>query len=444
MKKILALLLVFSMLFTYVPVYAQVDTGVPVTEEETEENVTVEVITEEVITEEVITEEEQSVPDEEVEAVIQNEDEEEMIEEEQQIIDELEVIEEEEIENPNNFEKQLKTVYKYMILRDRYYKYVVHTLDKIKDLKNPVLARKALLAFEVKYERQKEYDRFIHQRVERIIKAVARNKDKLTLKQNLVIKRLYKPVVEKYYRHRTMIIHINKQIDKLKELYVKGHIDELAAVARKLEKANKLDDANKYYEKALATGMANKDIWKEAATLSKKLTGEKYRVYANNKKVEFDVQPVAKNGTTLVPIAAIGRALNAEVVWDQPTQSVIMTKGDKVVVIPLNGEKMTVNGQEVKLQLPATAMNGRILIPLRAASEALDSNVVWDGETGSITIEDNFETEEATLPIEEAAQTDLVNEEQIEIADETEVLEEVQAVTDEKVEETINTEIIAE
>jgi len=115
-------------------------------------------------------------------------------------------------------------------------------------------------------------------------------------------------------------------------------------------------------------------------------------VYLDGKALSFDVNPVTRNGSTLVPLRAIFEALDAQVFWHGPTKDLDATHAGSNTSIYMKQDstqmKITQNGQTrtVTLLAPATAINGRILVPLRAVSEAFNCQVKWDGPTKTVTI----------------------------------------------------------
>ncbi|MDI6632465.1 MAG: stalk domain-containing protein [Thermoanaerobacteraceae bacterium] len=95
--------------------------------------------------------------------------------------------------------------------------------------------------------------------------------------------------------------------------------------------------------------------------------------------VHFDVQPVIKNGRTLVPFRAIGEALNVAVSWDGATRTVSATGGGVSISLQIGSVKAYRNNTPITLDVPPQILNGRTLVPLRFFSEAFGCTVLWDG-----------------------------------------------------------------
>lgn len=102
-------------------------------------------------------------------------------------------------------------------------------------------------------------------------------------------------------------------------------------------------------------------------------------VIVNNERVEFDQPPVIIDGSTLVPIRAVFEKAGAQVSWDQTTQTATLVRGAYTVSITLNDSVLYKNGTQVALSVPASMINDRVLIPVRAIGEAMDFSIAWDG-----------------------------------------------------------------
>lgn len=118
-------------------------------------------------------------------------------------------------------------------------------------------------------------------------------------------------------------------------------------------------------------------------------------VFLDGQQLSFDVEPLLQNDVTLVPLRAIFEALQAQVDWNADAQTVNACKDDTQIRLALNQNEMTIVQNQVERTLtllaPATAVNQRVLVPLRAISEGFGCTVDWEGaeRAGVIrTIED--------------------------------------------------------
>ena len=110
------------------------------------------------------------------------------------------------------------------------------------------------------------------------------------------------------------------------------------------------------------------------------------QVMVNNQPLGFDQPPVIIDGRTVVPVAQIFRSLGAEVEWDGETRTVYGYRGSDKVVIQIDNRRPTVNGQVIEIDVPATIVNGRTMVPARFIAESLGAEVGWEGETSTVTI----------------------------------------------------------
>lgn len=109
-------------------------------------------------------------------------------------------------------------------------------------------------------------------------------------------------------------------------------------------------------------------------------------VVLNGEKLEFDVPPMLMQDRTMVPLRAIFEALGAEVNYDEPTKKITASLGNTVVTLRVDTPAMYVNGSEHMLDMPATVVDGRTLVPVRAVSEAFNCEVTWDESTHTVLV----------------------------------------------------------
>lgn len=104
-------------------------------------------------------------------------------------------------------------------------------------------------------------------------------------------------------------------------------------------------------------------------------------VYVDQQKVVFsDQAPVIVDDRTLVPMRRIFEAMDAEVTWDEPAQTITSTRGNDVVTMTIGEKQVYKNGQVVyTMDVPAQIMQDRTMVPIRAVAVAFGANVAWDG-----------------------------------------------------------------
>ncbi len=101
---------------------------------------------------------------------------------------------------------------------------------------------------------------------------------------------------------------------------------------------------------------------------------------------ENDTKPFIEEGRTLVPMRAIFDALGASVEWDDATKTVTSTSNNGRVEMQIGSDIVKINGNEVKIDVPAKIVNERTVVPVRVVSEGLNCKVDWSQETMTVTI----------------------------------------------------------
>ncbi|MEW6182695.1 MAG: stalk domain-containing protein [Bacillota bacterium] len=109
-------------------------------------------------------------------------------------------------------------------------------------------------------------------------------------------------------------------------------------------------------------------------------------VVLDGKQLSFDVPPEILQGRVLVPMRALFEAVDAEVQWDGDTGTVTARKGDIEIVLVVGGQ-VSKNGAPVDLDVPAVIKNGRTMVPLRFVGEALDCRVDWVQSSRTVYVE---------------------------------------------------------
>ncbi len=99
-----------------------------------------------------------------------------------------------------------------------------------------------------------------------------------------------------------------------------------------------------------------------------------------------NVFPFIKNDRTLVPLRFIAESLGLEVLWDEQTETVTLTKEENELIFTINKSTYTKNGEELTLDSPPILQESRTFVPLRAVSEGFDKDVCWIENTNSVVI----------------------------------------------------------
>lgn len=108
----------------------------------------------------------------------------------------------------------------------------------------------------------------------------------------------------------------------------------------------------------------------------------------NGQATEVEPPYIAGTGVTLVSMRVISEAFNAQVIWDGNTKSVTVNHEGKTIVVTIGSKTATVDGVKVELEAaPELTENGFTMIPLRFISENLGAEVGYIHESQTITVE---------------------------------------------------------
>lgn len=109
-------------------------------------------------------------------------------------------------------------------------------------------------------------------------------------------------------------------------------------------------------------------------------------VYIDGQPVSFDMPPMMTQGRVLVPLRGIFERLGATVDYDARTQHIVAIRGTQTVELTIGSRQARVNDTPTLLDVPALAINGRTMVPLRFISEALGATVQWVEASRTILI----------------------------------------------------------
>ena len=85
-------------------------------------------------------------------------------------------------------------------------------------------------------------------------------------------------------------------------------------------------------------------------------------------------------------------ALGGQIFWHAEEQRVNIQIGSQKIILWINNPIAHINGTSVQIDAvnlvvrPYVAPPGRTMLPLRFIAEALGAEVLWDGDTQTITI----------------------------------------------------------
>lgn len=113
-----------------------------------------------------------------------------------------------------------------------------------------------------------------------------------------------------------------------------------------------------------------------------------FKVTVNEQDVKLASTPVVDDNIIWVPIRSIFESLDSKVEWHGADDSIFIIKGQKEIMLQINSDTAIIDGKEALLDAPVKAINGTSLIPLSFVAKAIPVKVEVDQENNQIIIND--------------------------------------------------------
>ena len=105
---------------------------------------------------------------------------------------------------------------------------------------------------------------------------------------------------------------------------------------------------------------------------------------------KIDVAPFIHNNRTMLPIRHVAESLGLEVKWIEKTRTVILSDKNNRVEIPVDTNKIIVNGKTYVSDTKAMIRNNRTYLPIANVARALGlvdgKEIIWNAETREVEI----------------------------------------------------------
>ena len=108
---------------------------------------------------------------------------------------------------------------------------------------------------------------------------------------------------------------------------------------------------------------------------------QEIKIMVGGEILEPMVAPAITNGRVMLPVRDVFESIDARVSYDSSTRTVTAVRKGVTVQFVIDSNIMKINGIEKEIDVPATIVNGRTLVPLRACAEAFDLDVTWNQNT---------------------------------------------------------------
>lgn len=120
-------------------------------------------------------------------------------------------------------------------------------------------------------------------------------------------------------------------------------------------------------------------------TFTKSYAAAPVDIEINGQYIKSDVEPIIENGSVLMPIRAAAEALGCDnISWDAKTQSV--TVDDGRIQFSIGENHAIADGKVIELSAAAKIVNDRTLVPLRFFAESFGADVQWNEKTYTVEI----------------------------------------------------------
>ena len=126
--------------------------------------------------------------------------------------------------------------------------------------------------------------------------------------------------------------------------------------------------------------------------------GSPVTIHIDGQYLPCDVDPIIQNGRVLLPMRAAGEALGASVSWNGNTRCVTVAKDDNLIYFFVDSTNYYINGEPYTTDVAPTIIQDRTLLPLRAFAEALGTRVDWDQYLLDVSISTTGEKAELPAP----------------------------------------------
>uniref|UniRef100_UPI0023F6BACA copper amine oxidase N-terminal domain-containing protein n=2 Tax=Peptoniphilus lacrimalis TaxID=33031 RepID=UPI0023F6BACA len=107
-------------------------------------------------------------------------------------------------------------------------------------------------------------------------------------------------------------------------------------------------------------------------------------------RIMMDIAPFIEGNRTMLPIRFVAEALGFNVQWDKDSRTVILIDNENVVKIPVDTNKIIVNGKEYISDVKPVIRNNRTMLPIANIARALGlkdgKDIFWNGNTKEVLI----------------------------------------------------------
>ena len=128
--------------------------------------------------------------------------------------------------------------------------------------------------------------------------------------------------------------------------------------------------------------------WKIQLTIGKDLLHKEINGVESN--IKMDIAPYIKDGRTMLPIRYVAEGLGFDVKWIESTRTVVLLDGTTKVEIPVDTDKIIVNGTAYTGDVKPEIKKGRTMLSIANIARALGlqdgKDIIWNDKSKTVTI----------------------------------------------------------
>lgn len=123
------------------------------------------------------------------------------------------------------------------------------------------------------------------------------------------------------------------------------------------------------------------------------------QIYLDGKKYTDPNMPaVSIDGRTMLPMRGISQEMGCSVTWNEDKQQVYAVSDTHAIVFEIGSKTGYKNGEPFTMDVPPMIVNDRTMLPVRAFAKALDLDVVWEDPTRTVKINTKTTQKPETKP----------------------------------------------
>lgn len=100
----------------------------------------------------------------------------------------------------------------------------------------------------------------------------------------------------------------------------------------------------------------------------------------------FNKEPVIINDKTLVQLRPVAEAMGLSIKYAEKTGSVILSDSETTVIFKQDSDKVIVNNEERKMDVPMVVRSDYTFVPVRYLVEPFGNSIDYDGESKTVSV----------------------------------------------------------